>query len=123
MGRFALVVDDSRQTADTLSRMLQLLGYQVHTSYGARQVLVEFADEKLDVVLLDINMPGIDGFEVLGFFKRDPRLKNVPIIIVSSEIQQENIDRALEVGAAGFLPKPVSMEALEQVLEDLFEGG
>ncbi len=120
MGRRALVVDDNRLTADSLASMLDLLGFEVQTSYGARQALQELAAEGPDVVLLDINMPGIDGFEVLSYFKRDPRLAEVPIIIVSTESQPENVERAREIGAAAFLPKPITVDALEETLSDFF---
>lgn len=119
--RNAIVVDDSRQTADSLAQMLGLLAFDVQTCYSPRQALETFETAEPDLVLLDINMPGINGFEVLGFFRRDPRLEKVPVIFVSTEAQQENIDRAIEGGAAGFLAKPLDMDSLESALSEIFD--
>lgn len=120
MTRLALVVDDSQQTADSLSRMLELLDFEAQAAYSPRQALGRLDARKPDVVLLDINMPGIDGFEVLGFLKRDPRLEDVPVVVISSEAQPESVQRALDHGAADFLAKPISLEALENCLARLF---
>ncbi len=119
--RLAWIVDDSRQTADSMARMLRLLDVRTHVVYGARRALIDVLEERPDVVFLDINMPGIDGFEVLSFFKRDPRFARVPVVVVSTEAQPENVARARDEGAVGFLPKPVTVDSLESVLDEIFK--
>lgn len=120
MKRLALIIDDSHATADTLGQMLDLLGYAVRQAYTPSSALRELGATQPQVVLLDINMPGIDGFEVFGFLRRDPRLALVPVIFVSSEGQPETIARARSLGAADFLTKPVSLETVEAALKQLF---
>jgi CheY-like chemotaxis protein len=120
MPRLALIIDDSRQAADSLAQILGLLDYTVRVAYSPSRALAELGQTLPDVVLLDINMPGVDGFEVFGFLKRDPRLAGVPVIFISSESQPETLARAQSSGAAGFIPKPASYEALEAALLKLF---
>ncbi len=119
--RLAWIVDDNRQTADSMARMLRLLEVRTHVVYGPRKALIDVLEERPDVVFLDIHMPGIDGFEVLSFFRRDPRFAKVPVVIVSTETQPENVTRAKAEGAVAFLPKPVTVDSLEAVLIELFK--
>lgn len=112
----ALVIDDSRHTADTLCQMLDLLGVQAQAAYGPRDALLEIRKQPLDIIFLDINMPGVDGFEVLSFIQREPRLKKIPVVIVTSDDQPETEIKARETGALRLMLKPVSIESLEQVL-------
>ena len=115
----ALVIDDSRHTADTLCQMLDLLGVQAQAAYGPRDALLEIRKDPLDVIFLDINMPGVDGFEVLSFIQREPHLKKIPVVIVTSDDQPETEIKARETGALRLMLKPVTVEALENVLRQI----
>jgi CheY-like chemotaxis protein len=68
------------------------------------------------VVLLDINMPGVDGTEVLAFLKREPRLAPVPVIVITSDDQPETRQRVLTGGAVAMIIKPATIDALEEAL-------
>jgi CheY-like chemotaxis protein len=68
------------------------------------------------VVLLDINMPGVDGTEVLAFLKREPRLAPVPVIVITSDDQPETRQRVLGGGAVAMIIKPATIDALEEAL-------
>lgn len=113
----ALIVDDSQMAADSLKQILTLLSVEASTAYGPRQALAVLKDVTPDVVFLDINMPGVTGFDVLGYLQREPRLQGVPVIIVSSENQPETQKRAKESGARAFILKPASTEAIESALK------
>ena len=119
MPRHALIIDDTRLTANSLAQMLDLLGYQTRVAYGSRAAIEGAAQQIPDVILLDINMPGIDGVEVCRFFRRDPRTASVPIVAMSTETQEEMVARVREAGANIFLPKPMDFEALEQALKEV----
>lgn len=113
----ALVVDDNRQTADTLCRMLSLLKIEARASYGPRDALLSLRENPVDIIFLDINMPGLDGFEVLAFLEREPDLREVPVVVVTSDDQPETARRVRETGALKILLKPATVEGLEQVLK------
>ena len=119
MPRYALVVDDARVAANTIAQALELIGYEAQVAYGPRPALELVAQRIPDVILLDINMPGIDGVEVCRYLRRDPRTAQVPIIAVSSETQEAMVDQAYEAGANAFLSKPIDIDALEKVLEQV----
>lgn len=114
----ALIVDDNPQLADSLGMMLSLFDIQTKKAYGSRPALVALQDFTPDAVFLDINMPGVSGFDVLGFLKREPRLENVPVIVVTSDDQPETTERAKQAGVKAVIIKPVTMEALEDALKE-----
>lgn len=112
----ALVIDDNRVTADSLVRFLQALGVKARAAYGPGPGMMLLRTERPDVIFLDINMPGINGLELLGFVMREPRLSTVPVFIVTSDDQVETRTTALKNGARDLLIKPVSVETLEKIL-------
>ena len=114
---FALVIDDNKQTTDVLTRMLQVWNIparSVLSPSAAMTILIEMIPR---VVFLDLNMPGVNGFEVLAYLKREPRLAGVPVIIITSDDQAETAKRAREGGAAALVIKPVMMTDLEEALK------
>ena len=116
--RYALVVDDNRQMADALVQMLSILGLQTKAAYGSGPAMVVLGVETPDIVFLDINMPGVTGHEVLMFLRREPRLMNIPVVIITSDDQPETRDRALSLGASKVLYKPAEFDAIESVLTE-----
>jgi twitching motility two-component system response regulator PilH len=113
----ALVVDDNRSTADSLVRVLKALGIQARAAYGPGPGITLLGSEKPDMVFLDINMPGVSGFEILGYVGREPHLQNVPVFICTSDDQPQTRQQAMENGAKDFLLKPITVDALETVLK------
>lgn len=113
----ALVVDDNRTMADGLAQILDLLGVQAQVAYGARTGMMMLQKNVPDVIFLDINMPGVDGFEVMAYFRRLPQLKDVPVIIVTSDDQPETAKKAKGTGVLSLIVKPASVESIERVLQ------
>jgi sigma-B regulation protein RsbU (phosphoserine phosphatase) len=102
-----LVVDDSDDNRYTLTRRLAREGYtRVLTANDGRQALDLLATQPVDLVLLDIMMPELNGYEVLERLKADPRLRDVPVIMISAVDQLESVVRCIELGAEDYLPKP-----------------
>ena len=112
----ALVVDDNRSMADGLAQILDLLGVQAEIAYGARTGMMMLQKKIPDVIFLDINMPGVDGFEVMAYFRRLPQLKDIPVIIVTSDDQPETAQKAKGTGVLSLIVKPASVEGIENAL-------
>ncbi len=121
MPRYALVVDDARIAATTVAEALTLLGYEAEVAYSPRVALESISNRMPDVILLDINMPGIDGVEVCRYLRRDPATEQVPIIAMSSEVQDETLDRVYEAGANAFLAKPIDIDMLARALKSVLK--
>jgi CheY-like chemotaxis protein len=113
-----LVVDDEPDTADLFAEMMQLKGYRVVKSNGGAQALRLVARVKPDVVMLDLMMPDVSGLEVLRFMRRDPRLKQIPVLVVSAKSMPDEIQAGLKAGANLYLTKPVSYGELHRAVEE-----
>jgi class 3 adenylate cyclase/CheY-like chemotaxis protein len=107
-----LVVDDLNENRELLTRRLAKLGYSVQAVESGREALESIAVHPPDLVLLDILMPGLDGFEVLKQLKADSATQHIPVVMLSSADQTETAVHCIELGAEDFLPKPFSTTLL-----------
>lgn len=101
-----LVVDDDSMNRSLLAINLKEEGHVVHVAEDGEQALEMLHSTSFDVVLLDLLMPKVDGFQVLEQMKADSALQHIPVIVISAEDAMENIARCLEMGATDYLPKP-----------------
>ena len=101
-----LVVDDNETNRDVLSRRLQMQGYQTQTEPDGAAALAAISGRVFDLVLLDIMMPDMDGYEVLRRLKADEQTRDVPVIMISAIGDLDSVVRCIELGAEDYLPKP-----------------
>ncbi|MBX2883511.1 MAG: response regulator [Granulosicoccus sp.] len=100
-----LVVDDSRSNRLKMTLAIESLGYKATAAEDGKIALEQLSERPFDLVLLDIEMPVLDGFGVLTKMLETPELTEVPVIVISAANEMENIVRAIELGAQDFLPK------------------
>lgn len=116
MGYRVLVVDDSEVLRKIVSFNLTREGYSVDEAKDGNQALEKLKQVKPDLVILDIMMPYVDGFEVLRKMRNDPELADIPVIMLTAKGGEDDPRIALELGANGFLTKPFSpIKLLEEV--------
>jgi len=99
-----------------LKDALEEAGYTVVVAENGQAALALAKAELPDCILLDIMMPGLDGYETCAALKADPQLAPIPVILISATTDLRVIDRAEQAGATTVLPKPVPIEQLEQAL-------
>ena len=111
-------VDDDSEMIQAVKLMLQLLGYETVPFLDARKAARKLlAGERPDVLLLDINMPGVSGLDFLEFVRRRSEWDDLPVIMLSSEAADIQVDTAMELGADAYVFKPVTIDELEKALE------
>lgn len=109
-----LIIDDNRQTADALNQMLGVLGFKARVAYGSSPAMELLGTSfKPKFICLDINMPGVDGTEILAYLKREPRLMPVPVFVITSDDQPETRTKVMKLGATAMLIKPATIDAME----------
>lgn len=116
------VVDDDQEMTRAISMMLELLDCQVTGFLSARiaaQTLL--TSPRPDMLVLDINMPEVTGLDFLEFLRRRSEWKSLPVIMLSTEAADVTVDQALELGADGYVMKPVTLDELEKVMETAFQ--
>ncbi|MGQ0383289.1 MAG: Hpt domain-containing protein [Gammaproteobacteria bacterium] len=116
---FALVVDDSITVRRVTQRLLERNGMRVVTAKDGLEAVSVLQDEVPDVILLDIEMPRMDGYEVASHVRNDPRLKDVPIVMITSRVGEKHRARAIELGVNEYLGKPYQEGQLLQAIEPL----
>ncbi|MBD3671772.1 MAG: response regulator [Gammaproteobacteria bacterium] len=117
MGNTVLVVDDNDMNRDVLSRRLQREGYEVSTVENGKRALDTLTLEKYDVILLDIMMPEMDGFETLKKIRGELNLKSVPVIMLTSLNEMEDVKKCINLGANDYVLKPYNIEDLKSRIQ------
>ena len=103
---FVLIVDDNEMNRDMLCHLLQTQGHKTSVAENGRQALEMIKEEPFDLVLLDIMMPEMDGYQVLEQLKSDAALRDIPVIVLSSLAEIASVTQCIELGAEDYLPKP-----------------
>lgn len=100
-----LIIEDDKFLRELIAKKLVNEGYEISEAVDGEEGVKKVKEEKPDLVLLDLILPGIDGFEVLSKIKEDPALAQIPVIILSNLGQREDIERGLKLGAVDYLVK------------------
>lgn len=100
-----LVVDDHKPNRMKISFAVKKLGYSADAAEDGRQALAMLREQPFDLVLLDIIMPELDGYQLLEQMKADPALRHLPVIVISAEQELDSVVRGIELGAEDYLPK------------------
>jgi PAS domain S-box-containing protein len=116
-----LVVDDNKDAADTMAELMRLIGHEVRIEYAGTAALTTAKVFQPDVVLLDIGLPGLNGYEVARAIRVDPRLKTSRLIAVSGYGQPSDRDQSKAAGFDAHLVKPVSFSDVENALKAPFQ--
>src|ERR1700737_2158722 len=114
-----LVVDDESANVEVFSRLMTRLGYEVLTASNGEMALELVARDRPDLVLLDVNMPGIDGFEVCRRLKEASGTRLIPVVLITALTASEDRIRGIEAGADDFLSKPSVIAELEARVRSL----
>ena len=107
-----LLVDDSKTELHFLSDLLAKRGYQVRTAENGEEAMRRLGEEKPDLILMDVVMPGQNGFQLTRSITRDPRFANVPVIMCTSKSQETDKVWGMRQGARDYIVKPVNAEEL-----------
>lgn len=112
-----LIVDDDNRNIFALKAVLKAKGYTCLSATGAEEGLQLLAeDEEIGVVLMDMMMPGMDGYQAMAKMQQIPDLKDIPVIAVTAQAMVGDRERCLEAGAKGYVSKPINVDSLTQLL-------
>lgn len=112
-----MIIEDETDAAELFGEMMRVNGFRVIKMFSSTPALAIIAQEKPDVILLDIMMPDISGLEVLRYMRREPELAQIPVIVVSAKSMPNDIKIGLEAGASMYLTKPVGFQDLKNAVE------
>lgn len=107
-----LIVDDSRMVRKIISVSLKGENYSLYEASSGLEALDKLTETPIDLIFTDINMPNMDGLEFIKRCKEDEMFKDIPIVVITTEDGIEDRDRALGLGAEGFVSKPLDRESI-----------
>ena len=116
-----VIVEDEPDTAEMFAEMMRLNGFIVKKVYGGTPAIALISHEIPDAIVLDVMMPDLSGLEVLRYLRRDPRLENIPVVVVSAKSLPSDIKDGLEAGANKYLTKPVAFQDLNAAVQEVIK--
>lgn len=123
MSYVILVVEDNERNLKLLRDVLEYAGYDVRVARTAEDGISLAASEPPDLVLMDLQLPGIDGMEALRRLRESPRTADIPVVAVTAQAMKQDRERALAAGFNGYIEKPISVRAFpDQVRSFLTDG-
>jgi two-component system chemotaxis response regulator CheY len=121
-----LVVDDDKTTRKLLSLFLKAKGYDVATAENGLDAMEKLGTESINLVITDMNMPYMDGIELTKNLRNDENWKNLPIVMVTTEADDDERKKAMDAGVDDYLVKPANAEqitdSIKRILKKLFKG-
>lgn len=116
-----LAVDDEKAIVRLVQVNLEREGYEVVTAYDGREALEKVASERPDLIVLDVMMPYMDGFEVLQQLKKDPETRDIPVIMLTAKAQDADVFRGWQSGVDCYLTKPFNPMELKAFVKRVFK--
>ena len=123
MGADILYIEDNPGNRMLVRRILEAEGYTIREAVDGPAGLEMAAQERPDLILLDINLPEIDGYDLAKRMRAMPNLDGVPILAVTANVMQGDRERTMEAGCNGFIPKPIDVDKLPQLIKAALDKG
>lgn len=118
-----MLVDDSSTNNLLYESIFESEGYDVIVCDSGRTALKKLAQkERPNIILLDLMMPGVDGFDVLGKIKENPEIKDIPVIILTAKVDSESEAKAFELGAVDYIIKPIGIYEITEEIRLILSG-
>lgn len=116
-----LVVDDSEDIVSSLADLLGEFNYLVLTARNASEGITIVQEHHPDIILCDILMPGVDGYECLEMLKNNPQTREIPLIFLTARAEKAEIEKGISAGAVKYLTKPFDSKELLKIIEDILK--
>ena len=112
-----LYVEDNPDNRNLIRRVLKAEGYVVVEASHADQAIHKLEKETIDLILMDINMPGMDGYTLTAKIREMEKYSNIPIVAVTANVMRGDREKSLEAGCDGYIQKPIDIDTLAQQIE------
>ena len=114
-----LIAEDEKDIRDLITFTLQFAGYQVVTAANGEQAVHQARTELPDLIMMDVRMPKMNGYDACKVMKKDPQIQDIPVVFLSAKGQDQEVQAGLEVGAVDYIIKPFSPDELTTRVKEL----
>jgi DNA-binding response OmpR family regulator len=121
MAKRILVIEDEPHVLAVIRKRLETKGYEVVAAVDGREGLRQARCAKPDLIVLDLILPGMDGFQLCALFKRDDSLRQTPILMLTARTQESDIERGIALGANAYMTKPFKPDDLLRQIAELLD--
>jgi two-component system cell cycle response regulator DivK len=115
-----LIVEDNRDSRELVAKVLKAHGYEILEAHDGAEALETIRREKPDLILMDISLPKIDGYEATRCLKNDPELQTIPVIALTAHAMKGDREKALAAGCDGYITKPINVRELPEQIQRFF---
>ena len=112
-----LYVEDNPENRVLIQRVLMVEGYTVLCAENAKEALNSAQEQKLDLILMDINLPDVDGYALTSQLRQMPNVNGIPILALTANVMKGDRERSLEAGCDGYIQKPIDVDELPRLIE------
>lgn len=120
-GETILIVEDNPLNLELVSDILEAHGYEVHKATSGKEAISQVEDNIPDLVLMDIQLPGLDGLTVTGIIKDKPETAHLPIIALTAHAMRGDEEKARQAGCDGYISKPIDTRALPETIRNFLD--
>jgi two-component system cell cycle response regulator DivK len=117
-----LYIEDNPDNFTLVRRVLEIEGYEVIGAENGKQGLVQAASHRPDLIITDINLPDIDGYEVTDALKKESATAHIPVIAMTANVMQKDRENVLQAGCDGYISKPIDIDELPIQIENFLKG-
>jgi Response regulator containing CheY-like receiver, AAA-type ATPase, and DNA-binding domains len=117
MNKKILIVDDDPRNIFALKLTLKARGFDIETALSAQEAIDKLENDNIGLVLMDMMMPDIDGYQAIGMIRKIDKLDHIPIIAVTAQAMEEDHQKCIDAGAADYIKKPIDVDQLLNVIE------
>lgn len=116
------IVEDNIINLKLIKDILDFHNYEIYEAHNGREALdkIQEIKDKTDLILMDLQLPEIDGLELIRIFKKDPEIKHIPIIVLSAHAMEIDMHKAVEAGCNNYITKPINVEDFISKIESFF---
>lgn len=116
-----LLADDERSLRELLRVLFEGAGYEFIEAEDGKNALEQIKKSKPDLIILDVNMPKMNGFQVLEHIKKDSKTRDIPVVMLTTRAEQEDIETGMELNADQYIPKPFDSKKILLTVENIFK--
>lgn len=117
-----LYIEDNLDNMILVKRVLEIEGYEVIGAVTGKEGLSKALENKPDIVITDINLPDIDGYQVTDILKKDQKTAHIPVIAMTANVMKKDRDSVMEAGCDGYISKPIDVDNLPGQVENFLKG-
>ena len=117
-----LIVEDNKDSLEILGVRVTSIGYQVIKAHNSKEAIMYAEAEEPDLIFMDLDLPDLDGVKTTAILKKNPKTSRIPVVAVTAWMSALSEERALRVGMASYLIKPVSPQTLKETIEEYTKG-